>query len=98
MDIINFIEENRLLFIESEIVEKIILLLGSSDSNLSSRAISILCYMVEEEPIAVELSKPVNQEIMGKLLRSDHLLVKRAILLLVNAVVIKGKRTFISKE
>jgi hypothetical protein len=70
---------------------KIIDLLGSNDINVSGGAARMLASMVEEERLLVQLTKPTNQELIGKVLRSDNQFVKRSALLLTNAYIIKGK-------
>lgn len=54
--------------------------------------------MVQEERVMNELTKPTNQEYLGKLLSSDNQLVKRAALLLTNAYIIKSKILLIIQE
>lgn len=86
------LEENRLLLNELGLNEKIIELLGSNDYSLSSGSAIILASMVEEDRIFSQLNKPENQELLGKVLRSDNQLSNRAALLLANAYIIKGNR------
>jgi hypothetical protein len=85
------IEQNRQLINEIRLNRKIIDLLGSTDGNLSGGAAGMLAAMVDEETLMAELTKQTNQELIGKVLRSEKQLVIRAALLLTNAYIIKGK-------